>query len=218
MSDLIGWAGLSLRIATAAVLIAACVCIPIAFFAARRRSRWLSVLETLLVLPLVLPPTVAGYFLVVLLGRFGPIGWATRHLIGHTLLFTEPAAVIAATVVILPLIYLPTKSAFSEIDKELVDNARLLGANGPRVFWHVSLPLARRGIGAGLVLGFARALGEFGATVMVLGIHGQTQTLPIAIYLDYESGDAAHAWPAIGILLAISLVTMAIYNRLNRAA
>ncbi|MGN6505871.1 MAG: molybdate ABC transporter permease subunit [Tepidisphaeraceae bacterium] len=216
MSELLGWAGLSLRIAVMAVCLAAVVSIPVAFFTARRRSRWLSPLETLLVLPLVLPPTVAGYFLVVLLGRYGPIGWLTRSMIGHTLLFTEPAAVIAATIVVLPLIYLPTKSAFAEIDPELLDNARLLGASTARLFWHVSLPLGRRGIGAGLVLAFARALGEFGATVMVLGIHGQMRTLPIAIYLDYESGDSGHAWPAIGVLLGISLMTMAVYNRLNR--
>ena len=115
--------------------------------------------------------------------------------------------------VALPLLYLPAKAAFANVDRELEDLARLLGANPLQQFWHVSLPLARRGIASGLLLAFARALGEFGATIMVLGDLPGQRTLPIAIYNDYVSGDIAAAWPGVVALSAISLAVVFFYNR-----
>ena len=213
MNELCSWALFSLRIALLATLAAGLIATPLAYLLARRRSPWLNVIETLLTLPLVLPPTVVGYLLVVALGSKNPL---IHWLFGRPLLFTEAAAVIAATVVILPLIYLPAKAAFAAVDLDLEDAARLYGANRLGLFWHVSLPLARRGVAAGLTMAFARALGEFGATVMVLGISSERTTLPIAIYLDYTAGDSSHAWGAIGVLVVVSLISVLVYNRFFR--
>ncbi|MBC7783887.1 MAG: molybdate ABC transporter permease subunit [Burkholderiales bacterium] len=215
MSDLVGWGLLSLRVAVLASIFGAAIAVPIAFVSARRRRWWISVMDAMLTVPLLLPPTVLGFALIVVLGRHGPIGWLVREVSGTTLLFTEAAAVIAATIVALPLIYLPAKSAFRAIDSELEDTARLWGASNWTLFWLISMPMARKGIIAGLVLGFARALGEFGATVMVLGIQGEQgkRTLPIAIWLDCSEGKYTDAWPAVLVLGLISVVVVSMYNR-----
>jgi len=213
MNELSAWTFFSLRTALLATLAAGLIATPLAYLLARRRSPWLNGIETLLTLPLVLPPTVVGYLLVVALGSQNPL---IKLLFGQPLLFTQTAAVIAATVVILPLIYLPAKAAFAAVDVDLEDAARLYGANRLSLFWHVSLPLARRGVAAGLTMAFARALGEFGATVMVLGISAERTTLPIAIYLDYTAGESTHAWWAIGVLTAVSLFSVLIYNAFFR--
>ncbi len=136
-------------------------------------------IETLIMLPLVLPPSVVGYYLLIVLGQQGPIvGW-----LGIQTLFSPAAAIIAATVVGLPLMVQAARAALASVDPALEQAARTLGCNEAMVLWRVSLPLARRGLLAGLVLGTTRALGEFGATLMVAGnIPGQTQTLPLAIY------------------------------------
>jgi len=176
---------------------------------ARRSFRGKSILEALLTVPLVLPPTVVGYALLVILGRHG-----MARLIGRPILFTPTAAVLAALVVAMPLVYLPAKAAFAAVERELEDVARLLGAGPLGIFWHVSLPLARRGLAAGLLLGFARALGEFGATLMVLGdIPGQT-TLPISLYDATSGNDYGQALGAVLALSAISLTVVFIYNRM----
>lgn len=132
---------------------------------------------------------------------------------GGSMLFSVWGAVVAAAVVALPLLYLPAKGAFASVDRELEDTAKLLGANWGQVFWHVSLPLARKSIGSGLLLAFARALGEFGATVMVLGDIEGSRTLPISIYSSYVTGDLGKAWPAVVLLSWVSFAVMLIYNR-----
>jgi len=128
-------------------------------------------------------------------------------------LFNWHGAVVASTVVALPLLYLPARAAFAGIERELEEVARMMGAGRLSVFWHVSLPLARRGIASGLLLAFARALGEFGATVMVMGDLPGRQTLPIAIYNDYISGDLRAAAPAVAALTVVSLAVIVLYNR-----
>lgn len=164
-----------------------------------------------MLLPLVLPPTVVGYVGVLALGRNGPAGW-----LGFPLVFTLPAAVIAATAVALPLVYLPTRAAFEAIDDDLLDAARQLGAGRRALFWHVALPVARGGLAAGLVLGFARALGEFGATLMVFGWQPGRTTLPLAIYAAFERGDLRAAAAPAACLAALALVAVAIERRLRR--
>jgi molybdate transport system permease protein len=129
------------------------------------------------------------------------------------MLFTVWGAVVASVVVAMPLLFLPAKGAFASVDSELEDVARLMGANPLQVFWHVSLPLARRSIASGLLLAFARALGEFGATVMVLGDIDGKRTLPISIYSHYVEGDLGRAWPAVVLLCGVSFVVMFVYNR-----
>jgi molybdate transport system permease protein len=204
---------MSLKVALVATLAVTLIGVPLAYLMARRRFMGKNIIEALLVVPLVLPPTVVGYFLLMLLGSHGPIGNWIAKWFDYTLLFTWQGAVVAAAVVSLPLLYLPAKAGFAGVERELEDIARLFGAGPIRTFWHVSLPLARRGIGSGLLLAFARALGEFGATVMVLGIQRGKQTLPILIYDQYITGDVHHATGAVVLLTFVSLGVIVLYNR-----
>ena len=156
---------------------------------ARWRFAGRELADALLTLPMVMPPTVLGYYLLVLIGSHGPIGaWLLQHF-GIRLIFTWQAAVIAATVVSFPLVFKSARAAFETVDPQLEDAARLLGISEAAVFFRVSLPLAWRDVLAGLLLSFARALGEFGATLMVAGsIPGKTQTLSIAVYEAVQAG------------------------------
>jgi molybdate transport system permease protein len=214
MNDL--WAPLlfSLAVASAAVILVLIIGIPLAFYSARKSFVGKSLLEAVLTVPLVLPPTVVGYFLIVLLGRNGWIGILIAKLSGgYTVLFRPEGAILAAAVVSFPLLYLPAKAAFATVDRDLEDIATLMGASSFQTFWHVSLPMARRGIIAGLMLTFARSLGEFGATTMLLGEFPNRQTLPISIYNDWADGQMSHAIPAVWALTSISLLVILWYNR-----
>jgi molybdate transport system permease protein len=165
---------------------------------------------------MVMPPTVLGYYLLVLIGSKGPIGaWLLQHF-GVRLVFTWQAAVIAATVVAFPLVFTAARAAFEVVEPQLEDAARTLGIGEWGVFFRVSLPLAWRGILAGLLLGFARALGEFGATLMVAGsIPGRTQTLSIAVYEAVQAGqdDTANL-----LVLLTSVVCIAVLLTAGRLA
>jgi len=160
--------------------------------------------DAVLTLPMVMPPTVLGYYMLVLIGTHGPIGaWLLQHF-GIRLIFTWQAAVIAAAVVSFPLVFKSARAAFETVDPQLEDAARLLGIGEVGVFFRVSLPLAGRGVLAGLLLAFARALGEFGATLMVAGsIPGKTQTLSIAVYEAVQAGQDDTA----NFLVAVTSVT-----------
>lgn len=214
MSELSSAIFLSLRIAACATVVAAAIGVPLAFALARRRFPGKSLVEALLTIPLVLPPTVVGYALIILLGRSSPMGQFIESAFGSGILFTVTGAVIASAVVSLPLLYLPVKAAFATVEPELEEIARLMGANPLQVFWHVSLPTARRGIASGVLLAFARSIGEFGATLMVFGSRENQKTLPILVYdLAYETGSNTQALPAILILIAISLLAIFLCNR-----
>jgi molybdate transport system permease protein len=175
-------------------------------------SRWRfpgrDVLDALLTLPMVMPPTVLGYYLLVVIGSQGVVGaWLLQNF-GIRLIFTWQAAVIAATIVAFPLVFKAARAAFENVDPQWEDAARTLGLSERSIFLRVSLPLAWRGILAGLLLAFARALGEFGATLMVAGsIAGQTQTLSIAVYEAVQAGqdDTANF-----LVMVTSLVCMAV--------
>ncbi|MFQ4137011.1 molybdate ABC transporter permease subunit [Nodosilinea sp. PGN35] len=185
----------------------------VAFFSGLAAAYWMlgyrgpgkSLIEGVLVAPLVLPPTVVGFLLLLVLGRSGPLGQGLRSL-GINLIFTWYGAVIAATVVAFPLMYRTTLGAFEQIDPTLIQVARTLGAREGRIFWRILLPLSVPGLLAGLTLAFARALGEFGATLMVAGnIPGRTQTMPMAIYFAVEAGAMNEAWLWVAIILMVSL-------------
>jgi len=212
MSDLWPAIFLSLRIAILATGLTTLVALPLAFWLGRHKFRGAFAIEALILLPLVLPPTVVGYLLIRLLGTQSFLGAWLKHSFDYTFLFRIEAAVIAASVVSLPLLYLPAKAAFATVEREVEEIARLMGANRLQIFWHVSLPLARRGIISGLLLAFARSLGEFGATVMVFGTQEGKITLPISVYLDYESN--SNALPAVLLLTAISIIIIVLYNRI----
>jgi molybdate transport system permease protein len=200
---------LSLRIAAAATALCAVVAVPLAFALRRRRFPGQSVVEALILLPMVLPPTVVGYLLLLIFGRHGWLGSVTMIV---PIIFHFPGAVLAAAVVALPMMYLPAKVAFASVEREVEDSARTLGASAWQLFWRVSVPLARNGLVAGAVLAFARAAGEFGATVMVLGIQAGKETLPMSVYFGYEQGEPGRAAAATAIMSVLSLSLILLYN------
>ena len=179
----------------------------------RRHFPGKDVVDGLLVLPLVLPPVVTGFLLLVLLGRNGPVGRLMENAFGVRLLFTLHAAVLAAVVVAFPLMYQSARAAFQSVDARLEDAARTLGAGEARVFLTVTLPLAWPGLVAGTVLSFARSLGEFGATVMVAGnIPGETTTVPLAIFFLADAGDLRAAGLYALVISALSMVMVVALN------
>lgn len=196
---------LSLQVTAVATVFLVLLGLPVALLLARAEFAGKTVVESLINLPLVLPPSVVGYYLLRGLGSGSPlVEWA-----GVRVLFTWYAAVIACTVVAMPLMVQSARAAFADVDPSLENAARTLGSSELEIFWRVTLPLARRGILAGLVLGAARALGEFGATLMVAGnIPGRTQTLPLAIYdavQNREYGTANQMVLVMTILAFLSL-------------
>lgn len=204
---------LSLQVTAVATLLIVVVGLPLALLLARRRFRGQTLLETLISLPLVLPPTVVGYYLLLFLGRNGPVvGWLDVQL-----LFTWRAAALASAIVGLPLLVLSARAAFAGVDRSLENAARTLGSSEFEVLWRVTLPLARRGILAGLVLAAARALGEFGATLMVAGnIPGRTQTLPLAIYDAVQNRDYTQANTMVLVMTALAFLSLWAARRFER--
>ena len=210
---------LSLRVAILATLLNALVGVPLAWVLARRRFPGRAVLDLVVTVPLILPPTVTGYYLIVLFGRRGWLGAPLYQLTGWSVAFTWYAAVVAATIMALPLLVRTAKAAFESVDRDLERAAYTLGRSEWRTAVEVTLPLARNGILAGLVLAFARALGEFGATLMLAGnIPGKTATVPLAIYTAVQTGEDATALLLVGILTALSCLVIVAANRLGARA
>ena len=179
------------------------------WFLARRRFAGKSALETLLALPLVMPPVATGLLLLKLLGRRGILGSFLENHLGVQIVFTWRAVVVAAAVMSFPLLLRSTIVAFQEVDVRLERVARTLGARGWRVFWTITLPLALRGILSGVVLAFARALGEFGATILVAGnIPGKTSTLALTIYQAVQLGQDPVAYRLLGISTLIAFIAL----------
>ena len=210
---------LSLRVACVATLLNAAVGIPLAYLLARRifRARWL--VDLFVTLPLVLPPTVTGYYLIVLLGRRGWLGGPLYRLTGWSVAFTWYAAVIAAAVMALPLLVRTARAAIESVDRDLERAAFTLGHSEWRTAIEVTLPLARNGILAGLVLAFARALGEFGATLMLAGnIPGKTTTVPLAIYTAVQTGETSEALVLVAALTVVSCAVIYLAGRLGTKA
>ncbi len=181
---------LSLRVAVLATALAFIFGIMLAWLFSRKSFWGKEIIETVLIIPLVLPPTVIGFGLLLIIGKHGPLGIFSEVLFQRQIIFTWGAAVIAAAVVAFPLVYQNAKAAFESVDANQERAARTLGAKETEVFFTITFPLAWPGMAAGLILAFARALGEFGATLMVAGnIPGKTQTIPMAIYFAVEAGD-----------------------------
>jgi molybdate transport system permease protein len=181
----------------------------LAWCLAKVQWRGKSVLETLVALPLVLPPVVTGLLLLKLFGRRGPLGRWLHEALGLDVVFTWRAVVIALAVMSLPLFVRAVRSAFEEVHPSLEEMGRTLGANEWRVFFTITMPLARRGVLAGIVLAFARALGEFGATITVAGnIPGETTTLSVAIYEYVQLGQDSHAWTLAALSAALAFAAV----------
>jgi molybdate transport system permease protein len=204
------WISLKVSLLATAITLALGTAVAYKMYGYRGKAR--SLIEGILIAPLVLPPTVVGFVLLILLGKNGILGqiliqW---HL---SIVFTWYAAVLAAVIVSFPLMYRSALGAFEQIDSLLLDAARLDGASEIEVFWCMALPLALSGILAGIVLTFARALGEFGATLMLAGnIPGQTQTIPMAVYFAVEAGAIQEGWFWTIIVISISLVGIVAVN------
>lgn len=206
---------LSLRVAALATLAAVPLGTACGRWMTLRRRPGAAMLETLWMLPLVLPPSVTGFLLLVVFGRNSPVGWAIERIFRAPLVFSPAAAVVAAAVVSFPLVYQAMKAGFLAVDRDLEDAARTDGAGEWRVFRHVTLPLASRSLLAAAVLGFCRSLGEFGATLMVAGnIPGKTQTVPTAIYVAAGTGDTAAAWAWTASVVLLSFVLLLVAGRL----
>lgn len=207
---------LSLRIALIATAFVVIFGVALGWLLARRRFFGRELLDAAVTLPLVLPPTVLGYYLLVFLGRRSPIGQAIESITGRSLVFTWEGAVVAAAIGALPLMVKTSRAAIAAVDTNLEDAARTLGESEVRVFWRVTMPLASRGIIAAAMLAFARALGDFGATLMVAGnIPGRTQTAAIAIFDAAQAGRDNYALVLVLILSAVALALVYSTNKLT---
>lgn len=170
------------------------------------KAQWLT--DGILTLPLVLPPTVIGFILLMIFGKNSPLGQVLLQL-GIRVVFSWSGAVIAAIVVSFPLMYRTTKAAFEQMDQNLIDAGRTMGLSERYIFWRIRVPVSLPGIGAGMVLAFARAIGEFGATLMIAGnIPGKTQTVPLIIYTATAAGDMRLAMQWVAVIVAISLFSI----------
>ena len=209
---------LSLRVATLATAVATLFGLWLAYLLANRDFRGKEALDAAVTLPLVLPPTVLGYYLLVLLGRESSLGKLYEWAFGSPLVFTWQAAVVAALFHSTPLLVKSTRAAFESVDRGYEKAARNLGASEWRLFWRVTLPLARRPIYAAAALAFARALGDFGITIMLAGnIPGRTQTVSVAIYDAVESGEGHLARVLVLIISGAALLILTLANRLSPA-
>ena len=210
---------LSLQVAALATAICLVLGVGLAWVLARRQFWGRGILSALVTLPLVLPPTVLGYYLLQALGRRSLVGEFLEDTFGLRLAFAWEGAVIASTIVALPLMVRSAQAAFEAVDPSLENTARTLGRTNLAVFFTVTLPLAWPGVAAGTALAFARAVGEFGATIMFAGnIPGQTRTMPVAIYDAWQSGDAALANTLVAILTVTSLLSLLVIGRLVRVS
>lgn len=199
---------LTLKVSTLATAVATVPAVLLARIARVRDFPGRDVVDAILTLPMVLPPTVLGYYIIVVLGRRGILGAYLWDAFGISIMFTWEGAVIAAALVAFPLVYRSARAAFEGVDENLENAARTLGASEVRIFFRVSMPLALRGLLAGVMLALARAMGEFGATLMVAGnLPGKTQTLSLAVYSATQAGNDALANE---LVLLISLVCVAL--------
>ncbi len=212
--------GLTLRVAAAATLLNLPVALAVSWLVTKKRVPGGFILELVASLPLALPPVVVGYFLLLVLGRSSPVGSFFSETLGIDVVFTWLAAVLAAAVVSFPLMVRAVMVAMAGVDERLEMSARSLGAEPWQVFATVTVPLAYRGILAGVLLGFVRALGEFGATIVVAGnIPGRTQTLPLAIFSKVQLGDDATALRLVAVSVVLALATLLAHNwLLSRAS
>lgn len=205
---------ISLKVAFVATGIVIIFGIALAWIFCRYSFKGKSVLETIILLPMCLPPTVVGYGMLIVMGRNGPLGKLTEAVFGGTLVFTWQGAAIGAAIVALPLMYESAKAGFLNVDITCIEAARIFGASDSYIFFHIVLPMSFDSIISGVILAFTRALGEFGASLMVAGnIPGKTQTIPIAIYFAMESGNRTQGNVLVAIVVVFSFIMVFWLNR-----
>ncbi|WP_377887943.1 molybdate ABC transporter permease subunit [Alkalihalobacillus sp. R86527] len=207
---------ISLKIAIVSTLIVTIIGIAVSRFMAKRTFRGKSIVDTFLMLPLVLPPSVVGFILLVGFGASSLVGRWIEMVFQHPLVFTWQAGVLASSVVAFPLMYQSARIGFEAVDSNLEDAARVDGGGKWTVLWNISLPLSLNALVSGIILSFARALGEFGATLMFAGnLPGKTQTMPTAIYVAIDSGKMELAWAWVAITILISMVMLLLSYRIS---
>lgn len=208
---------LSLIVASCATVIIAILGLAMAYALARYEFIGKGLADALITIPMILPPTVVGYYLIIVFGNHGIIGQPLHGLTGFSFVFTWYGAVVASVVVALPLMVKTSRAAIESVDKELIDVSQSLGKSEWETFRRVILPIAKGGIMAGIVLAFARAMGEFGATLMLAGnIPGKTSTMPLAIYSAFQGGDDTTAQILVIILTGFSVFVIYIANKLSK--
>ena len=206
---------LSLKITGISTLITGITGILTAYIFTKYNFKFKNILETIILMPMALPPTVVGYLIILIIGKRGFLGQFLYKFFGVNILFTWQAACIAAIIVSFPLIFENAKTAFNYVDRDIKDAARVDGANEFQLFFFVILPVAMNGIIAGVILAFVRALGEFGATLIVAGnIPGETQTMSLLIYFSIGSGDYKTANILVLLIIIISMILVLITNKL----
>jgi molybdate transport system permease protein len=203
---------ISIKTATLSTVITFLLGIIISYWMANFKGKSKGLIDGLFTLPLILPPTVVGFFLLLICGKNGPVG-KIFELFNTSIIFSWSATVLAAIVVSFPMMYRTTRAAFEQIDTNIISAARTLGLSEFKIFYKIAIPLAMPGIIGGLVLSFARAIGEFGATLMIAGnIPGKTQTMPLAIFFAAEGGDMEKAMLWVIIIVTLSLFLILILN------
>lgn len=204
---------ISLKTSLLATFITFFIGIGSAYLVANYNGKWRGLIDSLFTLPLVLPPTVLGFFLLLIFGKNGPMG-KLLEMMNTSIIFTWSATVIAAVVVAFPMMYRSARSAFEQIDTNLIEAAKTLGLSNWKIFHKIAIPLAWPGIIGGVVLSFARALGEFGATLMIAGnIPGKTQTMPLAIFFKVQAMDYTGAMLWVWTIVAISVAMILVLNK-----
>lgn len=207
---------ISLKIATVSTFIVTIIGIAVSRFMARRTFKGKSIIDTFLMLPLVLPPSVVGFILLVIFGANSPVGEWIEAVFHHPLVFTWQAGVIASSVVALPLMYQSARIGFEAVDVDLEDAARVDGGGKWTVLWRITIPLSMNALVSGIILSFARALGEFGATLMFAGnLPGKTQTMSTAIYVAIDSGRMGLAWSWVIMTIVISMFMLLLSYRIS---
>jgi len=205
--------GLTLQVAVVATAVNLPIALGVGWLVVKKNVRGRLIIDVLVSLPLALPPVAVGYFLLLLLGREGPIGRAVDSVFGVDIVFTWVAAAMASAVVSFPLMARAVMVAMGEVDERIEMSARSLGAGPWRVFFTVTVPLAYKGILAGILLGFVRALSEFGATIVVAGnIPGRTQTLPLAIFNNVQMGKDDVALRLVAVTIGLAVLTLLVHN------
>lgn len=210
---------ITLKVAIAATLLCFLIGMPIAYFLAKKRFLGKSIVEAIIMQPLVIPPTVLGYYLLTVFGSRSAIGKFLSENFGISMVFTLKGAILAAFIASLPLFVISSRATIESVDENLENAARLLGKNELEVFFGITLPLSIRGVIGGMIMSFARASGEFGATLMIAGnIPFRTQTAAIAIYDAVQSNDIALANKLVAIMTVASFILLIIFNKINKKA
>ncbi|BBD89342.1 molybdate ABC transporter permease subunit [Staphylococcus caprae] len=208
---------ISLRVAIISTIIVTILGILISKWLYNKKGHWVKILESFIILPIVLPPTVLGFILLIVFSTRGPIGQFFTNILHLPVVFTLTGAVIASVIVSFPLMYQHTIGGFRSIDRKMLNTARTMGASESKIFFKLILPLSKRSILSGIMMSFARAIGEFGATLMVAGyIPNKTNTLPLEIYFLVEQGKENEAWLWVLVLVAFSITVIATINLVNR--